>query len=152
MAMTGAEKAAKYRARHPLRVAQSNKKWRAKNPLRVAQYNKKWMAKNPLRDRFLKMRGKAKQRHIEFAIEFEDLVWPEFCPVLGIKLDYSTGNKQGKPQEASPSIDRLDNNLGYLPGNVEVISFRANSIKRDATLEELKQLVAWLETNLEKEQ
>lgn len=34
---------------------------------------------------------------------------------------------------------------GYVSGNVRVISYKANALKRNGTLEELKKLVAWLE-------
>ncbi len=44
----------------------------------------------------------------------------------------------------SPSLDRLDNTLGYIPGNVQVISWKANQIKSNATLQELQAIVAWL--------
>lgn len=35
------------------------------------------------------------------------------------------------------SIDRIDNSLGYIPGNVEVITKKANSMKNGASNEEL---------------
>ena len=76
---------------------------------------------------------------------FEDIVWPTHCPVLGIKLDYSIGNKRGKDRDAWPSFDRFDNDLGYVSGNVEIISLKVNSMKHNATLEDLKSLVTWLE-------
>jgi hypothetical protein len=34
--------------------------------------------------------------------------------------------------------------LGYVRGNVEVISWRANSLKRDGTLDEMEKLVMWM--------
>jgi len=45
----------------------------------------------------------------------------------------------------SPSLDRIDNSKGYTKDNVMVISFRANNIKKDANLQELKALVRYLE-------
>ena len=53
--------------------------------------------------------------------------------MLGIPLDY------GWPVTnlwAVPSIDRIDNTKGYVPGNVIVMSHRANKLKGDATKEE----------------
>jgi hypothetical protein len=37
----------------------------------------------------------------------------------------------------SPSLDRIDNNKGYIKGNVEVISWKANIMKSNASPEEL---------------
>jgi hypothetical protein len=42
------------------------------------------------------------------------------------------------PRPASPSLDRIDNALGYVKGNVRIISFRANALRSNATLEELQ--------------
>jgi hypothetical protein len=82
---------------------------------------------------------------VEFDLSPEDLLpLPEICPLLGIGLDYSTGSKGRKWHASSPSLDRLDNTKGYAPDNVWIISNRANTLKRDATLEELETLVGCL--------
>lgn len=47
-------------------------------------------------------------------------------------------------EDGSPSLDRVDNTRGYVPGNVLVISWKANQIKSNATLAELESIVAWL--------
>ena len=45
---------------------------------------------------------------------------------------------------ASPSLDQIVPGLGYVKGNVQVISHRANTLKSDGTLEEFKKLVIFL--------
>jgi len=70
-------------------------------------------------------------------ITVHDIVIPKFCPLLGIKLE--RGN--GKLNPASPSLDKIIPDLGYVPGNVWVVSHRANSIKQNATPKELQTLV-----------
>lgn len=61
------------------------------------------------------------------------------CPVFNIPLDWSCmRNNGGKPLPNSPSLDRIDPERGYVKGNVWIISHRANTIKNDATHEELK--------------
>ena len=55
---------------------------------------------------------------------------PTRCPVLGIRLR-KTPNK-GKPAASSASIDRIDSRKGYVPGNVRVLSHRANMLKTNA--------------------
>lgn len=51
------------------------------------------------------------------------------------------GSFYKKATSNSYSIDRIDSSKGYVKGNVWVISKRANTLKGDATLEELELLV-----------
>ena len=64
---------------------------------------------------------------------------PESCPILGIPLFMGTRHNPN-----SPSLDRVDNTLGYVKGNVQVISYRANALKKDASIKELKGLANWV--------
>lgn len=83
---------------------------------------------------------RAKQKGIPFNLEKEDIFLPDGCPALGIELDYGTKKRQ-KPN--SPSLDRRVPNLGYVKGNVQVISVKANVIKNDSTVEELAAVLAY---------
>ena len=89
---------------------------------------------------FVKAKGTAKQRGLDWTIVENEIKWPEFCPVLGMKLDYSGA---GKRQENMPSFDRWDTTKGYIVGNVYVISWRANRIKWDCTAKELLAVAAY---------
>jgi hypothetical protein len=85
-------------------------------------------------------KNRAKEIGREFNLVREDVVMPEFCPVLGLRLEKgSTGF-----QPCSPSIDRVDSTKGYVQGNVQVISWRANRLKADATIEELEKVLAYM--------
>ena len=75
-------------------------------------------------------------------MEATDIVVPEFCPVLGLRLKIS---EEGRWTDSSPSLDRFIPSLGYVKGNVRVISWRANRIKCDATVEEVRALLAYME-------
>ena len=77
-------------------------------------------------------RQRSKKKNMEFSITLEDLKMPEFCPLLGIKLDSYADNI-----DVHPSIDRIDSSKGYVKGNVWIVSHRANRIKGDATFGEL---------------
>jgi hypothetical protein len=94
-------------------------------------------------------RDRARIYSVDFALTVEDLgVAPTHCPVLGLKLSYP-GTGLGR-QPNSASLDRLDNRTGYVKGNVAIISWRANKIKGDASLEELKSIVSYMENKHEK--
>ena len=87
-------------------------------------------------------RRRAKKAGLPFSITSADVLIPEFCPVLGARLEWH--DKQGGAFN-SPSLDRLIPELGYIPGNVMVISKRANCIKQDASAEEIRRVADWLE-------
>ena len=82
-----------------------------------------------------------KRNNIPFNLEIADIKIPAVCPIFGEPL--IPGSKDIK---YIPSLDRVIPNLGYVKGNVQVISFRANSKKKDATLEELKAILKYMKT------
>lgn len=88
-------------------------------------------------------RKKASNYKQEWSINFEDLVFPTHCPILGIKLDYFAPERQ----ENSISFDRLDPAKGYIKGNVIVVSWRASRIKSDGTAEEHLKVAEYLKQN-----
>lgn len=100
-------------------------------------YYDKYMA-----DRKTQMLRAAKRRasvkEIEFDIEISDIDIPEFCPILGLKLDFFNGKED---KDTSPSLDRKDNSKGYIKSNVRIISHRANRLKSNATIEDLEALL-----------
>lgn len=83
---------------------------------------------------FNSSKHRAKNCSIEFNIEESDIIIPEYCPLLGVKLVIKLGNGLNP---YSPSIDRIDNNLGYTKNNIWVISRLANTMKSYANKEEL---------------
>lgn len=101
---------------------------------------------NPRKQLLAYTRRRALARGLEFTITEADVVIPSVCPILGIELR-STFGSGGRPggDAGSPSIDRIDNQRGYVPGNIVIVSWRANRIKSDATLAELKALVRFYE-------
>jgi hypothetical protein len=117
--------------------------WNAKQPgnfnhKRYQKWKKKATPEEILIHSVRARMQKHDRKHFKFAISVKDIRVPEFCPVLGIKL--APKGKKGNP--ALPSIDRIDSNKGYIPGNVRVISYRANALKSNATLEELELVLA----------
>lgn len=92
---------------------------------------------------FMSARRRAREQSIEFNLEVKDIVIPKRCPVLGVKLKIRSGNRN-----RAPTLDRIIPSLGYVKGNVAVISWRANRIKNDASLEEILALGQWLRSVL----
>lgn len=82
---------------------------------------------------------RAKRKAVDFDIQLEDVVIPLRCPVLGILLTPS----EIRLQDSSPTIDRIRPSEGYIKGNVEVISWRANRLKGECTPEDLQKLARY---------
>ena len=68
----------------------------------------------------------AKRRGLEFKLKLSDIKIPEVCPVFGIPLTFE-GHK-----DSTPSIDRVRSDLGYIPKNVVIVSWRCNRLKSDS--------------------
>ena len=86
---------------------------------------------------------RAKKDHIPFTLSPKDIPdIPLKCPVLGINI---VANTKSGPIDSSPSIDRIQPELGYVLGNVRIICNRANRLRSDASIEELKLLIKDLE-------
>lgn len=77
---------------------------------------------------------RAKERELDFNIEESDIVIPKMCPILEVPLEFGTKSNY----DYSPSLDRIDNTKGYIKGNIQVISKKANTMKNSATLQELE--------------
>ena len=78
-------------------------------------------------------RKRAEKYGYEFNLELSDIIIPEICPILEVPLVLGTKDDY----EYTPSIDRIDNSKGYVKGNIQIISKKANSMKNSATIEEL---------------
>jgi len=92
---------------------------------------------NPAPGLFHSARSRAKRFGVPFNLTQADIVVPTHCPVLGIPLDFSS-------KECVPTLDKIIPALGYIAGNVAVISMRANRLKSDATAEELRKLLDYV--------
>ena len=76
---------------------------------------------------------RARKKGLEFNLTEHDIVIPSHCPALGIPI-FCEG---GRATANSPSLDRIDPSKGYTRDNIVVVSHRANTLKRDATVLEL---------------
>jgi hypothetical protein len=80
----------------------------------------------------------AKRRAVSAGLPFDitvnDVVIPSTCPVLGIPIFIT----RGLAGSNAPSLDRIKPELGYVKGNVIVVSWRANRLRSDAQSSELR--------------
>lgn len=106
----------------------------------IAIANKKWYNKNPVSRLLTSARFRAKARGLDFNIGSDDITIPTVCPVLGIPIILDATSKCCPN---SPSIDRVDSSQGYTPANIIVVSNRANSLKKDATVDEMIKLATF---------
>lgn len=76
-----------------------------------------------------RIRSRCKERGLPFNITPDDIQIPAVCPALGIPLVLGMTPRVS----GSPSIDRVIPALGYVRGNVQIISWRANHLKNNCT-------------------
>lgn len=126
-----------------------NRRWANENRERYRAINRVASArkrtKDPRTALFKGRRWDALKRGIPFEIEVDDLVWPEVCPVFGTPLTYNMGAGRFGGVPSAASLDRIDNTRGYVKGNVVIVSWRANHLKKDATPTELRKLADYYE-------
>lgn len=120
------------------------KKWVALNKDKMLASRQKWINNNPQKQIIAAARARARVQGVPFNLTVDDIVIPSFCPVLGTPLVWDRWPKNKREKQNVPSLDRMIPKLGYVKGNVRVISWRANWIKNDGTLEEFEKLVRYM--------
>lgn len=83
---------------------------------------------------------RAKRKGLEFTISQSDILVPTHCPIMGLELVVCNDGIA----DNSASLDRIDSSLGYIPGNVQVISNLANRMKSSADREQLETFARWV--------
>lgn len=126
-----------YRERNPEKTKAATKKHRMANKPRFNELRRNWRSNNLVRALWLEAKSRAKARKVEFSITLEDIPpVGERCPLLG--HPFPPPDVRRTP--FSPSLDRKNPALGYVPGNVWVVGYRANLLKNDGTAEEHEQI------------
>ena len=138
-----------------------NKKYRATHRKRLNELNKKrnkeaWHDMSDpyfFKRRSSAIKSRAKSRNLDFDLDGEYLkaIWPEDgkCPALGIIM--RSGDRQTisiSQRDCFPSIDRIDNTKGYVKGNVQWVSFKANRIMSDGTPEEVMKVALFFQQTI----
>ena len=123
-------------AKNRTKILAQQKAYRGSNPKAQAAASKNWRARNPTVWLLGNARRRAKSLGLDFSLERSDLTLVDVCPITGLTLSYTNA----KLSDNSATVDRVDTTKGYVPGNVRIISNRANWRKSDFTLEEIERL------------
>ena len=117
---------------------ETEKLWRKKHPLKFREWALTYRLKHPERVILHSAKRRSKLYNLPFNLTEADIIIPSHCPVLGIPIFISWAHSHiQRNSPNAPSLDRIDNSLGYIKGNVQIISWRANNLKKNATSEEL---------------
>ena len=125
---------------------QINARWNASTKGLAAKH--RWRERNPKRAWCVSicagMRDRAKAKGVLFDVSaaYLESITPDTCPVFGTAFSFINNVKMTSD---SPSVDRLRPELGYVGGNIVVVSMRANAIKSAFTSAEVLKVAQWME-------
>lgn len=113
-----------------------------------ANYYDRLKKENPAKLVLIWSKSRAKKFGIKFDLNEDDVkaLYPidGLCPILRIPLDYGFNHN-----DFSPTMDRLIPSVGYVMGNVSIISQKANRMKNDCFDPAIfRRLADWLEEKL----
>lgn len=88
---------------------------------------------------------RSKKKNLEFNLSLGDLInlKNNTCPILGHEILY----KSGVDHKRSASLDRIDPNKGYVPGNVKIVSYEGNSLKNRNDFKSTVKMLNYILTN-----
>jgi len=127
---------------NPEKSAVQSSNYRKTHLEQYAEYQHNSRRRNPRQHLLMDAKSRAKKAGIPFSVTIDDIAWVTHCPVLGTELVYLKGD--GKVRTNSATLDRRENALGYIPGNVFVLSHRANRLKQDATIAEVEAILRYM--------
>lgn len=84
---------------------------------------------------------RAKDKNIEFTIDINDIIdlikATPICPIRHVPFEKGKGVVCAN----SMTLDRIDSSKGYIKDNIQLLSFKANTIKNNLSLQELEEFV-----------
>lgn len=113
-----------------------NQKYYRRHKEKSQLRTQRWNDENPEKYLFKAARDRAKKKGLDFDLKLSDIVIPDVCPILNVPFEKYT--------DYAASVDRINPSRGYVPGNVQIISKRANLMKSNATSEELRRFAEWV--------
>ena len=131
------EQAKQYRLENKEKIIEHKREYYQENKEKISEQAKQYRLENKEKWMCNTSKVRAKQKNLPFNLSTEYLkeIWPEDnkCPALGITM------KKGDfcVTDHSPTLDRIIPKLGYIKGNVQVVSALANRIMSDATVNQV---------------
>jgi hypothetical protein len=134
----------KWRAANPEKVKATNAKFYEQNKASYIKRNQSYYQNNWVNVVLAGAKRRARKMNLPFDLKIDDIKIPDVCPALGIPIYPGDGTTH----DGSPSLDRIIPELGYIKGNVVVISHKANRIKSNGSLSDLEAVVAYVKQHL----
>lgn len=113
---------------------------------RNKQKNASYHRLSPLRKKYRGIQANLKIRNLTLELTYTEFLdeiggkLPTTCPICCIIMSTGQGIQSGK----SFSVDRIDNNKGYIKGNIAIICLSCNYKKKDINIDFIKQLTKYL--------
>lgn len=125
-----------YRQKNRDKLNKNRRLYGKEHKLELSKKQRLRLESDPRHSLIYNARQRARKKEIAFNLTVNDITVPAKCPALGMELKVG----QRYCNSNSPTIDRIDNTKGYIKGNIIVVSHKANTIKNNATLEELNKV------------
>jgi hypothetical protein len=106
--------------------------WRKKNPRRYWAWTALANAK---------LRAEKKNVPFDLDVDYVESILPDKCPVFGEPFVFGSGVKR---DPFTPTLDRIIPLRGYVKGNIQAISFKANLIKSAYGSTDVAVVAKWL--------
>jgi hypothetical protein len=148
----------KYRETHKEQIKKYSTEYNMRPEVvtRKATWYQEKMSKMSIKERLELMvkraSHRAKLKEVDFNITWEDVEYVEICPILEIPLNWGETSNEGGRNVDTPSLDRINPELGYVKGNVKIISTLANMMKSSASKEQIRLFCKNIDKYLENEE
>lgn len=131
-----------YRKKQPEKSKKISQEGYQRNKEKRLKARKQRHSDEPWHQMVITARRSSTRTNVPFDIDAEYVksIFPtdNKCPVFETLFTTST---KGKTRDQSPSLDKIIPSLGYVKGNVVIISLKANRMKNNGSIEELQRLV-----------
>lgn len=124
-------------------IKQKNKKWRTKHPNYMKEQYQRQIKKGPIEHRIRRIlntsKKNAKAKKIEHSINKKWCLTKlrGVCEATGIPFDLSIEGIYKKMNPFAPSIDRINNDLGYTTDNCQMVIWIYNCSKNNFSEKDL---------------